>query len=309
MKNHLIKVVKCCAFLMFTNAIIPQFSYAASYVKGHIDSPGDDYENFYLKGWACQTGKNVSLNTHVYFDGRGGVGQIYRGIMANNSSEQGVANACSNNLYKNRFKYKMPLLHVYQNRGRTIYIHGISSIGSGNKLLTNSGKYKVPNIPTSKVLGYIDVLSKSGSDYYISGWACQKYFKTSINVHVYAGGAAGQGGTMIASGSANLASGSGIATECGTSGTKYKFNIKLPSEKVQQHAQKALYVHGISLVGTGNLTIANSGTFKLPFGNGPISIKYTYDALGRLQTVEDPKNGDREYTFDKAGNRKAVTKD
>lgn len=33
------------------------------------------------------------------------------------------------------------------------------------------------------------------------------------------------------------------------------------------------------------------------------SLKYTYDELGRLKTVEDSKNGDRNYQYDAAGNR------
>ena len=35
----------------------------------------------------------------------------------------------------------------------------------------------------------------------------------------------------------------------------------------------------------------------------PVTLEYTYDALGRLKVVTDTKNGNRNYTYDKAGNR------
>lgn len=35
----------------------------------------------------------------------------------------------------------------------------------------------------------------------------------------------------------------------------------------------------------------------------PVIVTYQYDALGRLKEVTDPKNGNRNYTYDKAGNR------
>jgi YD repeat-containing protein len=36
------------------------------------------------------------------------------------------------------------------------------------------------------------------------------------------------------------------------------------------------------------------------------TTKYTYDALGRLTFVTDPVNGNRDYDYDKAGNRLLV---
>jgi YD repeat-containing protein len=37
------------------------------------------------------------------------------------------------------------------------------------------------------------------------------------------------------------------------------------------------------------------------------TITYTYDALGRLTFVSDPANGNRDYDYDKAGNRLLVS--
>jgi len=46
----------------------------------------------------------------------------------------------------------------------------------------------------------------------------------------------------------------------------------------------------VLLMCTGNLGASNT-------------ISYTYDALGRLTFVSDPANGNRDYDYDKAGNR------
>ena len=39
----------------------------------------------------------------------------------------------------------------------------------------------------------------------------------------------------------------------------------------------------------------------------PKTMTYTYDALGRLTFVSDSQNGNRDYDYDKAGNRVLVT--
>lgn len=229
---------------------------------------------------------------------------MYRAIQANLNSEQGVANACSNSHFKNRFNLIVPIADTYKHRGKSIYIHGISTIGSGNSLLARSGTYSFPDIPTSQIVGNIDVLTKSGNDYYVRGWACQKYFTKSIDVHVYAGGGAGSGGTHVATGTANLTSSSAIANACGTSATAYRYDLKIPADKVNQFAGESIYVHGISIVGTSNLAINNSGTFKLP--NSGSTVKYEYNALGRLERVYEDNVLREDYTYDEAGNRKTV---
>jgi YD repeat-containing protein len=40
---------------------------------------------------------------------------------------------------------------------------------------------------------------------------------------------------------------------------------------------------------------------------GPKTLRYQYDALGRLTFTEDSVNGNRDYDYDKAGNRLLVT--
>lgn len=54
----------------------------------------------------------------------------------------------------------------------------------------------------------------------------------------------------------------------------------------------------ISLLSVFAVTSAHAGSQDL---------KYTYDALGRVKTVEDNLNTNRNYTYDAAGNRTDVT--
>ena len=54
--------------------------------------------------------------------------------------------------------------------------------------------------------------------------------------------------------------------------------------------------------------LSNTITVSVTINDGidvitPVIVTYQYDALGRLKEVTDPKNGNRNYTYDKAGNR------
>lgn len=116
----------------------------------------------------------------------------------------------------------------------------------------------------SYIKGHIDHAGYIGDEFRIRGWACQTTDSQSVRVHIYAGGAAGKGGTFIGHGVANLNSEPAVATSCSSSGTKHRFNLAIPRDKAFTHSHKTLYVHGISTKGTGNKTIHRSGLFRLP---------------------------------------------
>ncbi len=61
-------------------------------------------------------------------------------------------------------------------------------------------------------------------------------------------------------------------------------SVKLPS--------RALFIALVPLLWAGDIDAQTANT-----------TKYTYDALGRLTFVEDAQNGNRDYDYDKAGNR------
>lgn len=49
--------------------------------------------------------------------------------------------------------------------------------------------------------------------------------------------------------------------------------------------------------------------FSLKVFSEPVTVDYTYDALGRAIEINDSKNGERFYQYDAAGNRTAVSGD
>ncbi|KHD89451.1 MAG: hypothetical protein OM95_03550 [Bdellovibrio sp. ArHS] len=115
------------------------------------------------------------------------------------------------------------------------------------------------------ILGHIDGLSSSGSNYTVNGWACGKSAATSIPVHLYLGGQAGTAQSIYAGAyQANLSSESAISSLCGTQGIPHRFAIPVSKALAEQHATKPLFVHGISPSGRPNAMIGNSGNVLLP---------------------------------------------
>lgn len=111
----------------------------------------------------------------------------------------------------------------------------------------------------SQIIGVVDGFNSAGS---LVGWACSTGLNQSISVHVYVGGPAGSG-TAVGAYSADQPSEPAVAAACSASGTNYRFSIPITAAIHQQHAGKAIYVHGISPVGGANLTIGNSGTYAI----------------------------------------------
>lgn len=152
----------------------------------------------------------------------------------------------------------------------------------------------------AQVIGNIDGVVLSGTQYRINGWACDTGVTASIDVHVYVGGPAGTG-TGIAIVTASNASEAAVATRCQTSGTAYRFSIPISDSIRTQHSNKKIYIHGISQSGGSNLTINNSGVFLIP---PPLSQtrSYVYNAAQELCKTIEPETGATVMHYDGAGN-------
>jgi hypothetical protein len=98
----------------------------------------------------------------------------------------------------------------------------------------------------------------------LTGWACANGLGDSIGVHVYAGGPAGQGGTMVAAAVANQPSEPAVANACGVGGGAFRFAIALTDDMKARFGGQALFVHGLSPVGGDNKLIGNSGVVPMP---------------------------------------------
>lgn len=230
-----------------------------SMVSGVIDEITHDAQwNWFVRGWACSTGSAGSIQVDGYADGN-----VYLGsTQANLASEPGVAAACQASGSAYRYQLPISLAQRQQLGGRKFSVYGQSPQGRGqDRPLANSGVFA---IPTANIVGDIGGVTQDGNwNFFIEGWACSVGVDASIDVHVYAGGAAG-GGTFVTSGRANLATDGNVANACQARGSAYWFKIPLDGNVRSNHGGKALFVHGISPVGGPNLTINRSGTFTVP---------------------------------------------
>ncbi|WP_162125926.1 RHS repeat-associated core domain-containing protein, partial [Pseudoxanthomonas wuyuanensis] len=116
-------------------------------IKGYVDGVlNDSGSNYRIRGWACSTYMNSSINVHFYAGGQAGVGTFVGSYTANKASESAVATQCQ--AQGTAYRYEIPLTDAIrqQHGNKTIHVHGISPTGSGslNLLLTNSGSFSIP---------------------------------------------------------------------------------------------------------------------------------------------------------------------
>ena len=116
-------------------------------------------------------------------------------------------------------------------------------------------------------IGVIDNTTElEGGELGVNGWACVYSKSQSISVHLYAGGAAGSGGTYLTEILANLNREPAVANACGvnTNFRNFGFTLKISPSQRALYLGKKIFVHGISnLFGGGNETISGSGNFPI----------------------------------------------
>ena len=166
-------------------------------------------------------------------------------------------------------------------------------------------------VKASSITGAIDSVTATS----INGWACSTGVEAPVDVHVYAGGAAGSG-TFAASARADRAGDAGIASACGTQGNAHRFQVPITTAMVTAHANKTVYVHGISPVGAANSVIAQSGVYRLPVNQVP-TVTLTSPANGSVvsegktislkATATDGDDGVASVTFNGDGAAVATT--
>ena len=118
------------------------------------------------------------------------------------------------------------------------------------------------------IIGVVDNIQYIDGRYYVFGWACQRGNRASIDVHIYAGGAAGgkPPGTFVTAGKAGLDNEPAVDRACeDADGGKHRFNIELPNELLRTFQRKSLFAYGIAVDGdVENAAISQSGKFQLP---------------------------------------------
>lgn len=215
--------------------------------------------NWFARGWACATASNRSIQVDGYAEG----GTYLGSTQASLSSEPTIANACQASGSAYRFQLPITLGHRQQLGGKKITVYGASPAGRDqDRPLNGSSTHAIPAAP---VTGIISGVIRDGSwNYFVEGWACSVGVSAPIDVHVYAGGAAGAGGTHIASGRADLATDDAVANACQATGKGYRFQIPLNGTTRATHGGKGIHAHGISPVGAHNQLLERSGAYAIP---------------------------------------------
>jgi serine protease len=231
----------------------------ANQISGNIDGFVSTPSGGVLSGWTCNSQVFKSLEVHIYAGGAFGVGSFLKSAIAQVASEPAISTACGTTGVSHRFSIPFSFAELDALNGRKLFVHAISVFPGRNSLLPKSGVF-----PDFSVKGNIDGFFPSASGGSLMGWTCNSRIAKSIAVHVYYGGAFGQG-TFLKSGIANLASEPAVSSACGTSGVQHRFSIPISSAELALLNGSKFFVHGISQVtGWGNPLIGGSGIFPSP---------------------------------------------
>jgi hypothetical protein len=114
------------------------------------------------------------------------------------------------------------------------------------------------------ITGFIDGVVQVGDQAAVNGWTCAKTDPDAIEAHLYVGGPAERGGTLVAIGRADAPSEPEVAEACDVGPSNHRFTILLSAANLADHAGQPIFIHGISPFGLPNLTIVNSGAFTVP---------------------------------------------
>ena len=141
----------------------------------------------------------------------------------------------------------------------------------------------------TRVIGWVDqAIATGGGTVTVQGWACISGGNRQIDVHVYLGAAAGNGGVMAAGAGANLPSEPGIADACGDA-LPHRFSAIIDAATAAGSIGKPIFVHGIG--GVQNPTIGNSGSVAMPapIAGGTAPAPTTPDPIVQTQSQPQPQ--------------------
>ena len=249
-------------FLFIAAALYTRAGYSQT---GWIDGGYWANNQFYVSGWACDYGSPWSVMVTVIdpYTGEG-----FAGGVADQWSEPAVADACGIPGYSN-FRFAIPMPGWKE---ETLIGQGMAVVATSNYTDYEGSPYRAYladswsiAYPDNRIHGWIDVVSSANDQVTIAGWSCTAGVEQSVWVHVYAGGPAGSGQWVTAA-LANGWSEPAVAADCNVSSGAYRYHIVVPfgPEQMMQMGGLKVYVHGISLVGSENLLLGNSGAFSLP---------------------------------------------
>lgn len=230
-----------------------------------INSQGD----FEITGWACQERIDQKIGLHIYLGDNSSKGKFYKSYRTNLNVSHDIQKKCftSKNTQVN-FQIIIPSFEAKKHTHKSIYIHGISPIKTGNPLLGNSGKYKIPKFEEKqeRILGEVTKVRRFFNGFTVEGWSCHSQVNESNSVHIYARNEDGK--TFVTSTKSNINhSNPEISNICGTQNTPHKFKVTINNKTMMKKniLNSELLVYGIKRnKNIHNKLISNTKNYSFP---------------------------------------------
>jgi hypothetical protein len=126
--------------------MVPGIGPAGHDVIGNVDGVvAKSSSSWVIRGWACAQAINSPINVHLYVGGPAGGGGTYISqTLANKASEAAVASACKATGSTFRFEIPISSTVAAAQKGKKIYVHGISPVHGTNNVITGSGVFLMP---------------------------------------------------------------------------------------------------------------------------------------------------------------------
>ncbi len=143
---------------------------AASYgtIVGSIDGirlVGDDY---YVYGWACQSGVEASIRLHLYVDRSAYDSPRGTHVYSGETGYDGgwpMSVVCGTDSTLHRFHVALPDELLREHAGKKLYVHGLRVVGSyENRALLHSGEWRLPTALSEDPRGCMPTASTAVSD-------------------------------------------------------------------------------------------------------------------------------------------------
>jgi hypothetical protein len=212
-----------------------------------------------LTGWACNNGISKSIRVHIYVEGQAGQGRFLKEGIANVDLDSTISSNCGTLGTAHRFSIPITEIEMKTYTGQKFFAYGITSVpGYVNSLLGNGGVF-----PIFTPIGWVDNFASTAAGINLNGWACNFGNMNPIDVHVYAGGAAGSPGSFLLKvGRANESINAAVSGACGTSGIPHRFSVPISFAEIDRLGSGKLFVHGIvPFPGGQNSLLSNAGVF------------------------------------------------
>ncbi|NVK54487.1 MAG: Ig-like domain-containing protein [Alteromonadaceae bacterium] len=116
--------------------------FPTSTVTGHLDAIYQSGSDWYARGWACQKYDTQSVVVKLYANNST---SLITSVTTNYASISSVSTACGTSGAKHNFRVKIPQNKLAQFEGAKVYAYASSTLGTGTKMLYQSGSHSLPS--------------------------------------------------------------------------------------------------------------------------------------------------------------------